>query len=240
MKTNTMLAPETLTPLADADLQKWCERKCAAQVLRKITRDDNRRASVARNSRQKIVDGNLKEAWSLAVASGFRCFICRAPVEGVDEYMPDMASRLADKTFDSLFAYPENERIALDVPMLNVLQDAVKEIKAAIKQKGNPNPIVPIESSRSRLFVCTPPKHDGKGRGKGRVYIDLSSMPYTDRQTYETKYHADVVRLNADYLADALTLFPDARFFARRNKSEISGVLVESEFGKGVVMPVRK
>ena len=26
MKTNTMLAPETLTPLADADLQKWCER----------------------------------------------------------------------------------------------------------------------------------------------------------------------------------------------------------------------
>ena len=60
MKTNTMLVPETLTPLADADLQKWCERKCVAQVLRKITRDDNRRASVARNPRQKIVDGNLK------------------------------------------------------------------------------------------------------------------------------------------------------------------------------------
>ena len=110
MKTNTMLAPETLPPLADADLQKWCERKCVAQVLRKITRDDNRRASVARNPRQKIVDGNLKEAWSLTVASGFRCFICRAPVEGIDEYMPDMASRLADKTFDSLFAYPNNER----------------------------------------------------------------------------------------------------------------------------------
>ncbi len=53
MKTNTMLVPETLTPLADADLQKWCERKCVAQVLRKITRDDNRRASVARNPRQK-------------------------------------------------------------------------------------------------------------------------------------------------------------------------------------------
>ena len=35
MKTNTMLVPETLTPLADADLQKWCERKCVAQVLRK-------------------------------------------------------------------------------------------------------------------------------------------------------------------------------------------------------------
>ena len=50
MKTNTMLVPETLTPLADADLQKWCERKCAAQVLRRITRDDNRRASVARIS----------------------------------------------------------------------------------------------------------------------------------------------------------------------------------------------
>ena len=236
MKTNTMLVPETLTPLADADLQKWCERKCAAQVLRRITRDDNRRASVARNSRQKIVDGNLKEAWSLAVASGFRCFICRAPVEGIDEYMPDMASRLADKTFDSLFAYPNNERIALDVPNLTVLQDAVKEIKTALKQKSNLNPVVSIESSRSRLFVCAPPKHDGRGH----VCIDLSSMPCTDRQTYETKYHADVVRLNADYLADALALFPDARFFARRNKPEISGVLVESEFGKGVVMPVRK
>ena len=105
-----------------------------------------------------------------------------------------------------------------------------------MKQKSNLNPVVSIESSRSRLFVYAPPKHDGKGH----VCIDLSSMPYTDRQTYETKYHADVVRLNADYLADALTLFPDARFFARRNKPEISGVLVESEFGKGVVMPVRK
>lgn len=247
MNTTNSIVCESLARLSDMELQKWREKKCVARTLKKVTRDDNGNASVAKNPKQKVVDGNLKENWSLAVASQYRFFICRAPVDEVGEYMPDMATHIVNKMFAKWFDYPASDRIELDVPCLNVIKDGVKEIKSALKQKRapesdalvenssaelkfDPHTGVYIDSSRSRLFTVTPPK--------GRILISLSSMPYM--KSNEVKYDSEIVCLNTDCLIDALTVFPDAKFYAKREKPGISGVLMESQFGKGVIMPVRQ
>lgn len=251
---NTTVAPiaADLYPLADLELQKWREKKCVARTLMKVTKDEiSGRTSIAKNPKQKVVDGNLKENWSLAVASGYRFFLCRAPVDEVVEYMPDMAERIANNTFENWFDYPAADRIELDVPYLNDIKDGVKEIKSVLKQKRapeadalvessstelkcDPHTGVYIESSRSRLFAWT----QSLARSKTDIVVALSSMPYM--KSNEVKYDSEIVWLNADYLIDALTVFPDAKFYAKREKPGLSGVLMESQFGKGVIMPVRQ
>lgn len=77
--------------------------------------------------------------------------------------------------------------------------------------------------------------------GELKSYIKLQKLENSSR-TKEILYDfgEEKPKLNAEYLLDMLTAFPDAKAYYDLRSTQLSAVYFNSETGEGILMPVRR
>ena len=82
--------------------------------------------------------------------------------------------------------------------------------------------------------------------GELKSYIKLQKLENSSRSKSDRDkgilydFGEDKPKLNAEYLLDMLTAFPDAKAYCDSRSTKFSPVYFNSETGEGIVMPMRK